>query len=129
MSTNLKMLIAEFGRFQHEENKKQIPKHLKQKVVELCEQYTLEEIANYLGLKKWTIRQWQRRSDVTKQSVPSKSLDFVTIAPTKESKVEAYVSAATIRIELSHGIKLFIDGQNKAELVELASDLAKRLIA
>lgn len=129
MSTNLKTLIAEFSRWQQEGNRGQVPKYFKDQIIELCKHHSPSYLANCLGLKTPTVKQWCRRASHTKQSAQSNSLDFVTIAPTLQSNVKIEVATSVIHFELSHNIKLFISGQNKLELVELASDLAKRLTA
>lgn len=127
MSTELKTLIEEFRFWKNEVNQGQVPKHLKQQVIELCQQYSPKQLATSLGLKKDTIKQWQRRAHLAKKSTLTHSVDFVTVMPFKPDQAEPGAAAPRLTFELSNEIKLHIHGQNTAELVELASHLAKRL--
>lgn len=130
MATDLEKLVAEFNEWQEGvDGKGRIPTHLKQQVIELCQRYDLEKLENCLGLKKATMRQWQRRANVAMKSALVAPIDFVTLAPSKQIELERRAETLTLTVELSTGIKLLLSGQNIADLVELTSNLAKRLNA
>jgi hypothetical protein len=130
MATDLEKLIAEFNEWQEGVNGKgRIPSQLKQQVIELSQRYNLEKLENCLGLKKATMKQWQRRANVAKKSASVASIDFVTLTPSKQIELEHCAGTLTITVELSPRIKLLLSGQNIADLVELTSNLVKRLIA
>ena len=130
MATDLDKVISEFNAWQAGTNGRvRLPIHIKQQVLGLCQRYSLEELENCLGLKKARIRQWQRRARIATKSALTNPIDFVTLTPSKQTKSEDHTRTLTLTIELSTGVKLLFSGQNIADLVELTSHLAKRLIA
>jgi hypothetical protein len=126
MTTDLKDLVDEFNRWQQGAKRGQVPSHLKQQIIELCERYSLEQIVNCLGLKRATVRQWQRRAIASKSPLVN-HVDFVTLSPSKSVQPEHCLEAKTLTVELSNGIKLLLSGQSATELLELTSGLARRL--
>jgi hypothetical protein len=130
MATNLENVIAEFNDWQQEVNGRgRVPAHLKQQVIELYQQYSPKELENCFGLKKATMRQWQRRANLASKSKSVDHVDFVTLTSSREAQPKHGLGAMTLTVELSNGIKLLLSGQNTTELVELTSHLAKRLNA
>jgi hypothetical protein len=127
MPTDLKDLVEKFNCWRQETNRGQVPTHLKQQVIELCERYSPEQLASCLGLKKATMRQWQRRSKLAAKSPLANEVDFVTLIPSKSAQLGHRLGTPTLTVELSNGIKLHLSGQSATELLELTSDLARRL--
>jgi hypothetical protein len=128
MATNLENVIAEFNDWQQEVNGRgRVPSHLKQQVIELYQQYSPKELENCFGLKKATMRQWQRRANLASKAKSVDHVDFVTLTSPREAQPKRGLGAMTLTVELSNGIKLLLSGQNTTELVELTSHLAKRL--
>jgi hypothetical protein len=131
MSPVLKTLITDFSQWQQKPNRGRVPHYLKQQVIELCEQYSPDQLAHYLSLKKSTVKQWQQRSKRVKKNAVTDALEFITLPTLKPAptETETVLAGPSLSVELSHGIKLFLHGQNTQELVELAGDLVRRLMA
>jgi hypothetical protein len=129
MATNLKDVIDEFNRWHQGGKGGQVPSDLKQKVIELRKQYSLAQLESCLGVKKATMRQWLRRAGLTTKSPLANHVDFVRLSSLQATQSEHCLGTSTLTVELCNGIKLLLGGQNAAELVELTSNLAKRLSA
>jgi hypothetical protein len=129
MPTDLKDLVDEFNRWQEGANGARVPTHLKQQVLKLCEQYSPKQLGSCLGLKEMTVRQWQRRAKLARKSPLVNDVDFVTLISPKSAQLEHCLGTLNLTVELSNGIKLHLCGQKATELLELTSNLAKRLSA
>jgi hypothetical protein len=128
MATDLENLIAEFNDWKQGVNGRgRVPAHLKRQVIELYWQYSPKELENCLGLKKATMRQWQRQANLASKSKLVNHVDFVTLTSSRQAQPKHGLGAVALTVELSNGIKLLLSGQNATELVELTSHLAKRL--
>jgi len=127
MATNLKDVINEFNRWHQGGKGGRVPSDLKQKVIELGKQYSSEHLEICLGVKKATMRQWLRRARLTTKSPLVNHVDFVRLTSLQSAQSEHCSGTSTLTIELCNGIKLLLSGQNATELVELTSNLAKRL--
>jgi hypothetical protein len=130
MRTDLENLTKEFNGWRERVGRGRVPKQLKQKVIDLCRHHAAEELASALGLKTKTVQQWQRRATLTLKKSRIDPVDFVALSSPKSTQAKHCRETPTLTLELSNGIKLILkSGQTTTELLELTTDLAKRLSA
>ena len=128
MVTRLEMLIEKFNGWRKEGNSQRVPTALRKEAIELSERYPLQEMASHLGLKKETMKQWQRRAKAAGKSALNGAVNFIPLSACKPDNLKK-TENLTLTVELSPAVKLFLSGQSLAEVVELAANLAKRLSA
>lgn len=117
-----------------------IPGPLKQKIGVLMKHHCLEELIEILPLKSSTLKRWQHRSGSGEKSAkfialpsPARAVFSGTASKRKQGKSKAPIDnciayqGVSLSVELIDGIKLQVNGQRPAELVEFACAFARGL--
>jgi len=119
MTTELESVASAFKQWRLKNKRGCIPSYLKQKILQLTEHHSHEQLANTLGMSSSTLRRWRQSQQEQLTPQPAQFVPLQSGALSTTAGVDEGPAAIHLSMTLSNNLILELKGLSLSQVIAL----------